>query len=112
MSSYHLILRAPTGDEEPLQLDLLAMKKASLVLRALNHTLRQQILQFIAAREETSVSELHAQLFLDQSVASQHLAALRKAGVIIPLRRGKFVFYRIAPDRIRTVTRALGMLAG
>jgi DNA-binding transcriptional ArsR family regulator len=112
MSSYHLVLRAPAEGEESVHLDLLAMKKANLVLRALNHTLRQQILQFIAAREETCVSELYEQLFLDQSVASQHLAALRKAGVIISLRRGKFVFYRIAPDRIRTVSRALALLAG
>ena len=111
MPSYHLILHTPAEGEEALHLDLLAMKKAILVLRALNHTLRQQILQFIADREETSVSELQAQLFLDQSVASQHLAALRDAGVITPLRRGKFVFYRLAPDRIRTVTQALALLA-
>lgn len=110
MSSYQLILQ--TDETGSLQLDLLAMKKANLVLRALNHTLRQQILRFIATHGETSVSELYTGLFLEQSVASQHLAALRKAGVVNAVRKGKFIYYRLAPDRIRTIQQALALLCG
>lgn len=49
---------------------------------------------------EKSVNELAEKLGLKQSNTSQHLAVLRKAGVIIPRREGNTVFYDLANPRI------------
>jgi predicted transcriptional regulator len=57
-------------------IDYLRIKKAALVLRALNHKLRQQIIKTISDHKRITVTELYVKLRLEQSVASQHLAIL------------------------------------
>ena len=52
------------------------LKKAALVLRSLNHKLRQQILALIETEKRITVTEIYVRLRLEQSVASQHLAIL------------------------------------
>jgi DNA-binding transcriptional ArsR family regulator len=47
-----------------------------------------------------SVSELAEILGLKQSNTSQHLAILRKAGVIVPRRESTTVYYRLANPKI------------
>ncbi len=49
---------------------------------------------------EQSVNELAEKLGLKQSNTSQHLAILRKAGVIVPRREGNTVYYDLANSRI------------
>ena len=49
---------------------------------------------------EKSVNELAEKLGLKQSNTSQHLAVLRKAGVIVPRREGNTVYYDLANPRI------------
>jgi len=87
----------------PLKIDYLNVKKSALVLRALNHRLRQQMIQVLDAQGKMTVTELYVQLRLEQSVASQHLAILRRAGIVRTEREGKFVYYRIDPDRVATI---------
>jgi ribosomal protein S25 len=53
------------------------LKKGALVLRALNHKLRQQILTLIETEQKITVTEIYVRMRLEQSVASQHLAILR-----------------------------------
>ncbi len=54
-----------------------------------------------ALREgECSVGQLADRLSLSQANTSQHLALLRKLGVIIPRREGTSVFYRLASLKI------------
>ncbi len=88
---------------QPLRIDYLSIKKAALVLRALNHRLRQQMLQLLQEQERMTVTELYVQLRLEQSVASQHLAILRRAGIVKAERDGKFIFYRINEDRVKKI---------
>ena len=76
------------------------LKKAALVLRALNHKLRQQILKLIEDEKKITVTEIYVRLRLEQSVASQHLAILRRAGIVITERDGKFIFYKVNFKRI------------
>lgn len=45
---------------------------------------------------EKSVGEIADSLGLSQSNTSQHLATLRRAGVIVPRREGSSVFYSLA----------------
>ena len=87
-------------NENPLDINYLMIKKSSLVLRALNHKLRQQIIKIIANNEQTNVTDLYVQLRIEQSVASQHLAILRKVQILITERKGKMIFYKINHDRI------------
>lgn len=89
----------PDSDSE-LKVDLLNVKKASLILRAINHKLRQQILKLISEQGKITVTELYVKLRLEQSVASQHLAILRKAGFVKTERDGKFIYYSVNPARI------------
>jgi DNA-binding transcriptional ArsR family regulator len=83
-----------------LKVDLLSVKKASLILRAINHKLRQQILKLIDEQGKITVTEIYVKLRLEQSVASQHLAILRKAGFVRTERDGKFIYYTVNPVRL------------
>jgi DNA-binding transcriptional ArsR family regulator len=89
--------------ENPLNINYLMLKKSALVLRAMNHKLRQQILKIIANSEKTNVTDLYVKLRIEQSVASQHLAILRKANILTTERHGKMIFYRINHDRVASI---------
>lgn len=96
--------RAEKSTHGPLnETDYLKIKKASLVLRAVNHKLRQLIIQTIYDHKRISVTDLYVKLRLEQSVASQHLAILRKAEIVSTVREGKFIFYTVNQDRIEDV---------
>jgi DNA-binding transcriptional ArsR family regulator len=112
MSSY--ILNISDGKEagNPIKLDLLALKKCAVILRALNHKLRQQILRLIADNGTITVTEIYVKLRLEQSVASQHLAILRKAGFVKTKRDGKFIYYAPNLPRIRQINQLTQSIAG
>ena len=86
-----------------LKIDVIQLKKAALILRAVNHKLRQQILKLIHQHEKMTVTEIYVKLRLEQSVASQHLAILRKAGFVSTLRDGKFIYYSVNHQRLEQV---------
>jgi len=50
-------------------------------------------------------------LRLEQSVASQHLAILRKAGVVLTERNGKFIFYSLDKGRLGHISTIVEDLA-
>ena len=87
-----------------INVDYHALKKAALVLRALNHKLRQQLLKLIEEEKKITVTEIYVRLRLEQSVASQHLAILRKAGIVNTERDGKFIFYTVNYKRIDEIS--------
>jgi len=72
--------------------------------KAMGHLTRLRILERIAAGE-FCVSELEADLDRRQANISQHLAILRDRGLVIPIRKGKMVCYRLADERIAEVIR-------
>jgi len=85
------------------------VKEAMLVLRALNHQLRRNILKTILDKKNSlTVSEIYALLLLEQSVASQHLAILRKAGAVKTQRDGKFIFYSVNVEKIEKIVDLAG----
>ncbi len=90
----------------------LKFKKAALILRAINHKLRQKIIQTIYEHKRISVTDLYIQLRLEQSVASQHLAILRKADFVSTVREGKFIYYTVNLDRIEEVLNFSNNLVG
>ncbi|WP_199727522.1 ArsR/SmtB family transcription factor [Hanamia caeni] len=102
-----------TNESDALKnMDYLKIKKAALVLRALNHKLRQQILKTIDEQKRITVTELYVKLRLEQSVASQHLAILRKADIVNTVREGKFIFYTINEERIGDINKFVKDLVG
>jgi len=92
---------------QALKINLHNLKKGALVLRALNHKLRQQILLLINAEKKITVTEIYVKLRLEQSVASQHLAILRRAGIVITQRDGKFIYYTVNHKRIQEINKFL-----
>ena len=100
MNNYLHILNAPAKNGTGLKVDLLNVKKAALILRAVNHKLRQQILKLIDEQGKITVTEIYVKLRLEQSVASQHLAILRKAGFVNTDRDGKFIYYSVNTNRL------------
>ena len=86
-----------------IRIDFLHMKKAMLILRALNHKLRQQILKLLDERRKMTVTEIYIELRLEQSVTSQHLAILRRANLVSATREGKFIYYSINYKRMKEV---------
>ena len=100
MNNYTLVLNNVSGNGSPVKVDLLNTKKAALILRAVNHKLRQQMLKLIDEQGKMTVTDLYLKLRLEQSVASQHLAILRKAAIVKTVRNGKFIFYSINAERL------------
>jgi ArsR family transcriptional regulator, virulence genes transcriptional regulator len=98
--------------ESLLNVDFHAVKKAALVLRALNHKLRQQLLKLIEDEKKITVTEIYVKLRLEQSVASQHLAILRKAEIVGTERDGKFIYYTVNHKRIDEINQFVKELVG
>ncbi len=67
--------------------------KANL-FRVLGHPARVRILELLRGGER-SVGALQAELGLDSGGTSQHLAALRRIGLVESRREGTSVFYRV-----------------
>lgn len=101
ISSNSLTVKANDGTE--VKIDFLQVKKSALILRALNHKLRQQLLKLLEEKTKLTVTEIYIQLRLEQSVASQHLAILRRAGIVKTEREGKFIFYILNNPRIAEI---------
>jgi ArsR family transcriptional regulator, virulence genes transcriptional regulator len=94
-----------------LMLDYTEVRKAALVLRAVNHKLRQKMLHLIEDAERITVTEIFVKMRLEQSVASQHLAILRRAGVVLTERDGKFIYYSVDKKRLEQISSLAGELA-
>jgi DNA-binding transcriptional ArsR family regulator len=90
---------------DPLDIQVHNLKKAALVYRAINHRLRQQMLGLLHQNESFTVTEIYTKLRIEQSVASQHLAILRRAGLVLTKRDGKKIFYSVSYDRVKEIHR-------
>jgi DNA-binding transcriptional ArsR family regulator len=93
-------------------IDYFNIKKAAMALRSLNHKLRQQVIKTIDENKRITVTQLYIRLRLEQSVASQHLAILRKAGIVSTERDGKFIFYTVNFPRIKAINEYVKNLVG
>jgi len=81
-------------------------------LRALNHKLRQQIVKLIDEHKKVTVTEIYVKLRLEQSVASQHLAILRRASIVTTIREGKFIYYAVDYNRLEQINKFVEQLVG
>jgi DNA-binding transcriptional ArsR family regulator len=89
--------------ETALEIKTLLLKKGEMVLRALNHKLRQDIISLIHENGEINVTDIYVRLNLEQTVVSQHLSILRKAGFVNTRREGKQVYYTVNYEKLELV---------
>jgi DNA-binding transcriptional ArsR family regulator len=75
--------------------------KANL-FKGLSHPYRIRLLEILSERpgEPRQVSELIAATGLEPSHLSQHLAVLRRHGLVVAERDGSAVFYRLAHPKV------------
>lgn len=99
-----------TETELLLNTDLL--RKGRMVLRAINHTLRQQMLEYIHAKGRVNVTDIYVHFRIEQSVASQQLAILRREDFVKTERQQKMIFYSVNLDRIKDVQEKIQPLVG
>ncbi len=100
-----LVIRKDDNSEEQTKLDYIAVKSAAMTLRAINHKLRQQIIKLLEEHKRMNVTDIYVKLRLEQSVASQHLAILRRANIVNTERDGKFIHYVLNTSRIASISK-------
>lgn len=110
MSTETLSINHKESATEPLKLDYVAVKSAAMTLRAINHKLRQQIVKLLEENKRMNVTDIYVKLRLEQSVASQHLAILRRANIVLTERDGKFIHYTLNHARIAAVAKFVNNL--
>jgi ArsR family transcriptional regulator len=81
--------------------------EVALVLKACGHPLRLKLLCAIEKGEEACVSELWSCLEQPQPVVSQHLAVLKKRGIVTSQVHGNRRVYTIANPFIRDLINSL-----
>ena len=69
--------------------------EAARLLKALSNSSRLMVLCSLA-KGELSVGEINARVPLSQSALSQHLAVLRRDGLVHTRRSAQAIFYRLA----------------
>jgi DNA-binding transcriptional ArsR family regulator len=92
--------KTTVGGGVPLTIDHHNINKAVLKLKSLHHKLRVQIMKLLDDNGQMTVTDIFVKLRIEQSVASQQLAILRNANVVIADRQGKFIYYSINPEQI------------
>lgn len=92
----------PLGHDE---LDLTEAEDAAKVLKTLADPTRLQILSIIAAAPDSSACACHLPEIVGKSqpTVSHHLRQLTEAGVIEREQRGKWAWFHLSPDTLRTI---------
>ena len=102
--------------QEPLKKELEieenVLKRAAMIFRAVNHPLRMNMIHLIHEAGSIIVTDIYKKLAVEQSVASQHLAILRRAGFLLTERRGKYIYYSVNYIRLEEVQRVAGKIVG
>src|SRR3954464_3576257 len=76
------------------------MSPEASVFRALADPSRRAIFERLTGGE-AAVKDLTARFHISQPAVSQHLAALRGAGLVSERREGRLVYYRVRPQGLR-----------
>jgi len=93
------IKQAPFSDETGRIAD-------ALIIKSIGHPTRLRILVKLDTRE-CNVKNIWECLGMEQAVVSQHLAILKKRGIIISNRSGAEIFYKIVNPLAQKIVAAL-----
>jgi ArsR family transcriptional regulator len=82
--------------------------KLARVLSALADPVRLRLLSLVAAQTEVCSCDLEAPLAKSQPTVSHHTKVLAEAGLIVGEKRGRWMWWRVEPDRLAAIRAALG----
>ena len=77
------------------------------IFAALSDPVRLRLLSLVAAADEVCSCDLQAPLGKSQPTVSHHTKALAEAGLITGEKRGRWVWWRVVPERLAAVRAAL-----
>jgi ArsR family transcriptional regulator, arsenate/arsenite/antimonite-responsive transcriptional repressor len=109
-------IRLTASESDPLccapltetALSELEASELAKVLAALGDPVRLRLLSVVAAEGEICSCNLEAPLGKSQPTISHHTRILAEAGLIIGEKRGKWTWWRTAPEQLQAVRRVLG----
>jgi len=87
----------------PEKMDYSAANKVDTILKAINHTLRLEIITLLEEKKRVKVADIYKKLGLDQSATSLHLSILRHNNIVKTERSGRIIYYSLNYDRIAEV---------
>ena len=68
--------------------------------QALSHPIRLRVLAALRQAGDLNVGQLVDRLGIGQGHLSNHLACLKNCGLVTTVPQGRYVYYRIADDRV------------
>lgn len=83
-----------------------ALNKSASILKILGNAKRLEILYHISDKE-LNVGQLERAVKLSQSALSQHLAVLRKAGIVNTRRNAQTIFYSLNDPNILQILQTI-----
>ena len=93
------LLAAPIGDDEAAEL--------AKVFAALSDPVRLRLLSLVAAGGEVCSCDLEDPLGKSQPTISHHTKALADAGLLTGEKRGRWMIWRVVPERLAVLRAAL-----
>ena len=93
------LMAAPLTEDEATEL--------ARVFAALGDPVRLRLLSLVAAADEVCSCDLEDPLGKSQPTISHHTKALADAGLITGEKRGRWMMWRIVPDRLAALRAAL-----
>ncbi len=78
------------------------------VFAALGDPVRLRLLSIVATQGEVCSCHLEGPLGKSQPTVSHHTRILAAAGLIVGEKRGKWMWWRVVPERLDALRRALG----
>lgn len=109
------VVRSPPGDERLCCASLVEAPigeaeaaEVARVLAALADPVRLRLLSLVAAASEICSCDLEGPLAKSQPTVSHHTKVLAGAGLLIGEKRGRWTWWRLDPDRLAAIRRALG----
>ncbi len=99
----NIVSVSANGTLNQSKINYVEVKKGAAILRSINHKLRQSIVKLLEEKDKLTVTEIYVKLRVEQSVASQHLAILRRAEFVKTSREGKNIHYSLNHARLEEV---------
>ena len=93
------LLDAPLSDDDAVEL--------AKGFAALADPVRLKLLSLVAAADEVCSCDLQGPLGKAQPTISHHTKALAEAGLIVGEKRGRWVWWRIVPERVEALRAAM-----
>jgi ArsR family transcriptional regulator len=94
------VVEAPLSEPEAVEL--------AQLLAALADPVRLRLYSLVATQDEVCSCDLEGPLGRSQPTVSHHTRILAEAGLIVGDRRGRWTWWKVVPDRLGTLRRALG----